>query len=647
MGWATGSAKDRKLSDAPLPFDEPYSGAGHFDRVETGKSPRSIPVKKKAAGQDVIPPTSSRPSKRPNPIRPSTWKRAKLLMRRFFGLYVFTSLTQRIIFLNLAALIVLLTGILFLNQFRDSLIEAREESLLTQGEIIAAAISARATIDVDSITIDPERLLELQAGESTYPMESETENLDFPINPEEVAPILRRLISPTRTRARIYDRDGIIILDSNRLYSRGQILRYDLPPVNQKQQNVLRKYWLQFRRWFWQNDLPLYKETPGGNGTAYSEVVTALTGGPGSKTRRTEKGDTIVSVAVPIQRFRAVLGVLLLSTEAGDIDKIIAKERIAIFRTFAVAALVAALLSILLASTIASPLRRLSAAAERVSRGVKNREQIPDFSDRKDEIGHLSTSLRTMTQSLYARMDAIESFAADVSHELKNPLTSLRSAVETLPLAKKPEQREKLLTIIEHDVRRLDRLISDISDASRLDAELAREDSEPVDLAKLLKGFCEIYSNMGDHAPGTVPKISLIIDKTLRPKNKRLKNSGWVVSGHQDRLGQVMANLIENARTFVPQKNGLIELQLSRRGHLAVITVKDNGPGIPVDNTERIFERFYTDRPANEAFGQNSGLGLSITRQIIDAHGGVIIAGNRPNEEGSGAQFTVSIPLLV
>jgi len=568
-------------------------------------------------------------------------------MSRFFGRYVFTSLTQRIIFLNLAALFILLTGIMFLNQFRDSLIEAREESLLTQGEIIAAAISAQATVDIDSIIIDPDRLLELQAGESTYPMVSETENLDFPINPEEVAPILRRLISPTRTRARIYDRDGLIILDSDRLYSRGQILRYDLPPVNIKERGLFEKYWLQFRNWFWQSDLPLYEESPGGNGTAYSEVVIALTGGPGSKTRRTAKGETIVSVAIPVQRFRAVLGVLLLSTEAGDIDKIISKERTAILRTFAVAAAVAALLSILLASTIASPLRRLSAAAERVTRGVNSREQIPDFSDRRDEIGHLSTSLRTMTQSLYARMDAIESFAADVSHELKNPLTSLRSAVETLPLAKHPEQQKKLLNIIEHDVRRLDRLISDISDASRLDAELAREDSEAVDLAGLLQGFFETYSNMGDNAPGTMPKITLTIDKQRGNKSQSKTEPRWLVTGHQDRLGQVMANLIENARSFVPKENGQIDLHLSRRGHLAVITVTDNGPGIPAENTEQIFERFYTDRPVEEDFGQNSGLGLSITRQIVEAHGGTITAGNVFNKEhNAGARFTIAIPLM-
>ena len=491
-------------------------------------------------------------------------------------------------------------------------------------------------------------LLELQAGESTYPMESETENLDFPINPEDVAPVLRRLISPTRTRARIYDRDGLIILDSDRLYSRGQILRYDLPPVTQKKRGFFEHYWLQFRHWFWQQDLPLYVETPDGNGTAYKEVVTALTGGPGSETRRTKDGDTIVSVAVPVQRFRAVLGVLLLSTEAGDIDQIIAKERYAIMRVFGVAAAVSALLSILLASTIASPLRRLSAAAERVRVGVKSREQIPDFSDRRDEIGHLSTSLRDMTESLYARLDAIERFAADVSHELKNPLTSLRSAVETLPLVKKEEQRTRLLNVIEHDVRRLDRLISDISDASRLDAELARDDEELVELDDLLRGFYETYSSLGVSNRTNNPKLALNIEKVEQPPTRRKSSTGtnpWLVTGHRGRLGQVIANLIENARSFVPHVDGKIDVNLKHDGTSAIITITDNGPGIPVENTNRIFERFYTDRPEGEAFGQNSGLGLSITRQIVEAHDGTIVASNVDASRGSGAIFTVTLPL--
>ncbi|RWG03743.1 MAG: HAMP domain-containing protein, partial [Mesorhizobium sp.] len=375
-------------------------------------------------------------AKRPSRIVPAFLSKITVPMRRFLGHHIFSSLTRRILFLNLAGLAVLVTGILYLNTFRDGLIDARVESLMTQGEIIAGAIAASATVETDSISIDPEKLLELQAGESLGPGSDQLDNLDFPINPERVAPVLRRLISPTRTRARIYDRDANLLLDSRHLYSRGQILRYDLPPVDDEQPGLLERVEKFVFDFFRNKDLPVYHEQPGGNGAAFPEVVKALTGSPSTIVRVSEQGEQIVSVAVPIQRFRAVLGVLMLSTEGGDIDKIVAAERKAILRVFGIAALVTAILSLLLASTIANPLRRLSAAAVRVRRGVKNREEIPDFSDRQDEIGNLSIAVRDMTNALYARIEAIESFAADVSHELKNPLTSLRSAVETLPLAK-------------------------------------------------------------------------------------------------------------------------------------------------------------------------------------------------------------------
>ncbi len=295
--------------------------------------------------------------------------------------------------------------------------------------------------------------------------------------PRRSRPSCAKLISPTRTRARIFDADANLLLDSRHLYSRGQVLRFDLPPVEEEKQTWSEWFATLFNKALQPGNLPLYKEAPGGDGSIYPEVMNALTGVRGAVVRTTEKGELIVSVAVPIQRFRAVLGVLLLSTQAGDIDNIVHAERLAIMRVFGVATLVNVLLSLVLSSTIANPLRRLSAAAIRVRRGAKAREEIPDFSARQDEIGNLSIALREMTTALYDRIDAIESFAADVSHELKNPLTSLRSAVETLPLARSDDSKKRLMDVIQHDVRRLDRLISDISDASRLDAELARVDA--------------------------------------------------------------------------------------------------------------------------------------------------------------------------
>jgi two-component system sensor histidine kinase ChvG len=568
----------------------------------------------------------------------ASWAHPVKLVRRMFGNLIFSSLTRRILFLNLAALVVLVSGILYLNQFREGLIDARVESLLTQGEIIAGAVAASASVDTNSITIDPEKLLELQAGQSISPTNS-NENLDFPINPERVAPVLRRLISPTRTRARIYDDDASLILDSRYLYTSGQVLRYDLPPAETVSPSLTEMVTTWFNRFFQRRDLPLYREPPGADGSIYPEVMNALTGGRGAVVRVTEKGELIVSVAVPVQRFRAVLGVLLLSTQAGDIDKIVHAERMAIFRVFGVAAMVNIVLSLLLASTIATPLRRLSAAAVRVRRGARVREEIPDFSDRQDEIGNLSVALRGMTNALYDRIAAIESFAADVSHELKNPLTSLRSAVETLPLARNEHSRKRLMDVIQHDVRRMDRLISDISDASRLDAELARQDGVAVDMEKLLTDLVDIARQT--RAGGKDVAIELKIDRRNAGK------SGFTVLGHDLRLGQVVTNLIENARSFVPETGGRIVIHLVRRRGTVQVRVEDNGPGIRAEVIERVFERFYTDRPDGEDFGQNSGLGLSISRQIIEAHGGTLTAENIPGDEADnwqGARFIIELP---
>lgn len=560
-------------------------------------------------------------------------------MRRFLGHHIFSSLTRRILFLNLAGLAVLVVGILYLNTFRDGLIDARVESLMTQGEIIAGAVASSATVETDAIRIDPEKLLELQAGQSLGPSADQLDNLDFPINPERVAPLLRRLISPTRTRARIYDRDANLLLDSRHLYSKGQVLRYDLPPIEDDEPSLVERAQKFVFDIFSNRSLPVYREQPGGNGTVFPEVMKALTGGPSTFVRVSERGEQIVSVAVPIQRPRAVLGVLMLSTEGGDIDKIVATERKAILRVFGVAALVTAILSMLLASTIANPLRRLSAAAVRVRRSIKNREEIPDFSDRQDEIGNLSIAVRDMTNALYARIEAIESFAADVSHELKNPLTSLRSAVETLPLAKNETSRGRLMEVIQHDVRRLDRLITDISDASRLDAELARDDAARVDFKQFVSDLVSVSREASHHKKSV--EIELKVAKL--PQGAK----GYYVQGHDLRLGQVITNLIENARSFVPDGHGQITLSLARSGKFNILTVDDNGPGIRAENIERIFERFYTDRPAGEAFGQNSGLGLSISRQIVEAHGGTLTAENIPGTkpgELRGARFVVALP---
>ena len=564
------------------------------------------------------------------------------LLSRVIGSRFSSSLTRRIVVLNLGGLVALLIGFLYLNQFREGLIDARVQSLQTQGEIIAAAIASSATVDTDSLTIDPEKLLQLAPGQS-YGVGDETEpSLDFSINPELVGPVLRRLISPTRTRARIYDRDGYLLIDSASLTARSNILRFDLPASGGQGQatpSPLVQLWNAIKSKLGSPDLPIYEDIGVADGRAYPEVDHALNGNAGSIVRMNNKGETIISVAVPIQRFRAVRGALLLSTQGGDIDKIIASERWAIIRIFLVSAGVMFLLSLSLAGTIAEPMHRLAEAAERVRRGVKSRQEIPDFTDRSDEIGHLSGALRDMTGALYNRIEAIESFAADVAHELKNPLTSLRSAVETLPRAKSNEARARLLEVIQHDVRRLDRLISDISDASRLDAELARADAEPVDLARLLKAVVDL-ANQVKREDG----VGFQLD--VAPAGE---DGPYIVLGHDSRLGQVLNNLVDNARSFSAH-GGSVRLALRRAknsgrdGHVQdgiEIIVDDDGPGIPAHAFERIFERFYTDRP-NQGFGQNSGLGLSISRQIIEAYGGKIWALNRLESTGRRNSIAVT-----
>jgi two-component system sensor histidine kinase ChvG len=560
------------------------------------------------------------------------------LLRQGWHLFVrvsFSSLTRRIIFLNVTGLLALLIGVFYLSQFRAGLIDARVQSLLVQGEIIAGAIAASATVETDTITIDPERLLELQAGESYGPSDEALSGLEFPINPERVAPLLRRLVSPTNTRARIYDRDGGLILDSRNLYD---VLRFDLPPPSQKPSFLERAY-VAIRTWLSRGTLPLYHEMGPQNGKNYEEVAKALQGFKSSMVRINERGEVIVSVAVPVQRFRAVRGALMLSTQGADIDNMVAAERLAIFKLFLIASGVMVVLSFLLAGTIAGPVRRLAESAQLVRRRIRGRVEIPDLGHRRDEIGHLSGALRDMTDALYCRIEAIESFAADVAHELKNPLTSLRSAVETLPLAKTEESRNRLLAVIQHDVRRLNRLISDISDASRLDAEMQRQEAQPVDLTKLLTTVVDVANERQDDQV----TVKLLLEDT------RLDT--LVVLGHDSRLGQVIDNLVDNARSF-SAPGGSVRVFYRRVKNWIEIAVEDDGPGVPPESMERIFERFYTHRP-HQAFGQNSGLGLSISRQIIEGHDGRIWVENRhavpvAGEPAKvlGARFLVRLPAM-
>ena len=582
---------------------------------------------------------------------------------RFLTARFSSSLTRRIVVLNLGGLVVLVVGFLLLDQFRADLIEARVQSLTIQADIIAAAISASATGDTDSITIDPDKLLQLAPGESVAPSPNDEDATQFSINPALVGPFLHRLVTPTRTRARIYDSDGRLLLDSRSFSARGAVERSDLPDASERR-GFADRIVARLRSLFLTSTKPRAEDPWATNGQTMPEVAGALQGKTQSLVRVNHVGETIVSVGVPIQHMMATRGALLLSTQGGDIDRVITSARLAQLRFFLVLAIVMLVLSLSLANTIAEPVRRLADAAERVRRGIRSRQQIPDFTARSDEIGHLSRALREMTQALYNRLDAIESFAADVAHELKNPLTSLRSALETLPKVNGDHSRDRLIAIMQHDVRRLDRLISDISDASRLDAELTRGEAGPVDVAALLRA---VVSMAQDSSRGGA-RVELSIP-VRRGKNA---SANYFVLGHDSRLAQVVTNLIENACSF-SEPGGAVRVALERTSarkepegkqfldHV-VITVDDDGPGVPPHALERIFERFYTDRPS-QGFGQNSGLGLSISRQIVEAHGGRIWACNRPAElasvrvasperddgdeitrHGEGARFVVELP---
>jgi len=569
------------------------------------------------------------------------WRGPGELLRsagRYFVALTFSSLTRRIVSLNLIGLIAMLAGILYLSQFRAGLIDARVQSLLVQAEIIAGAIAASATVETNAITVDPDRLLDLKPGETYGPTEEILSGIEFPINPERVAPVLRRLISPTKTRARIYDRDGVLTLDSRNLYGRGDVLRFELAPPTNEKPGLAERTMIAIRTWLNRGDLPLYRELGPENGNGYQEVQQALDGKKASMVRVNDRGEVIVSVSVPVQRFRAVHGALMLSTQGDDIDQMVTAERLAILKVFGIAAIVMIVLSLLLASTIAGPVRRLADSAEHVRRRIKTRVEIPDFSARGDEIGHLSRALRDMTDALYNRIEGIERFAADVAHELKNPLTSMRSAVETLPLARSDDSRARLLAVIEHDVRRLDRLISDISDASRLDAELQRQDVAPVDIRRLLTTLASVAN-----------ETRMGIDVKVEVRFEGRATDSFSVPGHDSRLGQVISNLLANAQSF-SQPGGKVRITCRRLKSEIEILIDDDGPGIRPGALEKIFERFYTDRP-HQGFGQNSGLGLSISKQIIEAHGGRIWAENRPgplDAEGdariAGARFVVRLP---
>jgi two-component system sensor histidine kinase ChvG len=505
-------------------------------------------------------------------------------------------LGRLIIALNLLGLAILVSGALILNELRRGLVQARIDSLTTQGELIANVIAGAATRG------SPEPALEA----------------------DKASEILQLLFIPRSQRARLFDAQGRELADS--YLTADRVEWKPLPPARKPSG-------IQFRWRLQDKDATDPKAIESARRQLAWELNRALKGNVVAGMRRAQNGERVVSVSIPVQHVQAVLGVLTL--EAGDVDATIAAQRRALVPFILVAVGVTLLSSLLLTWLVAWPVRRLARAADSVRLSRARAISLPDISRRNDEVGDLARSLETMTNTLSERMDAIESFAADVAHEIRNPLTSIRSAVETLDLVKEPATRERLLAILKQDVGRLDRLITDISNASRLDAELSREQPRALDLARLLGDIAALYRD--SERPGE-PAVEIV---TVPGASETT-----YVMGREGPLGQVVRNLIDNARSFSPA-GGRVRVGLKRQGPDTVIVVDDEGPGIPAENLETVFERFYTARPKGAAFGGHSGLGLSIARQIVDAHGGHIWAQNRLGEDGNviGARFMVSLPL--
>ena len=536
-------------------------------------------------------------------------------------------LTLRILAVNLLALATLLGGVLYLGRYQEQLFQAELDSLALQARIFAGAIAEGA--------IPP------SADEFNEPS-TEIEGV-------LARQMVRRLVETTDTRTRLYGTDGRLIADSRVVGGPKSLVQIEElappPDTNRLAQVGLEVYELLINTMPGRDELPLYPETKGELAKQYPDVVAALDGTVTTKVWRIARpdgrNDLLLTAAVPVQRVKKVLGAVFVSRSGKAIDDAVRQVRLEILRGFAVAVALTVLLSLYLAGAIARPIRRLAAAADAVRHGHGRQVVIPDFTRRQDEIGELSGALRQMTDSIWTRMDAIERFAADVAHEIKNPLTSLRSAVETVQRVRDESQRNRLLTIIKDDVQRLDRLISDISNASRIDAELSRAEAAPVDLGNLLRMFEELYQATGaaaaDGEPAAGPPPRVVVELPA--------GANLMVRGLEGRLTQVFQNLIANALSFSPP-GGVVRLSARPMPGQVEVLCEDQGPGIPEGKLEAIFDRFYTERPAAEKFGTHSGLGLSISKQIVEAHGGRIRAANRKDKDGKviGAIFTVLLP---
>jgi len=518
------------------------------------------------------------------------------------------SLTVRVLAINVLALAIVVAGFLYLDRYQSDLFDTKMASLAREGALIAGAL-----------------------GESVVPLEDSEKSW---LDPDLAEPLLQRLAIPAGTRVRLFDVEGALIVDSLSLPG-AHVQTRELPPPAGG--GALGRAAIVVYDWVVENlpphaQMPRQAEPEHARAADFPEAAQALEGGVSSTIRETESGQLVAVVALPVQPLRLIQGALLISSGAEDVALSVRDVRFAILEAFAIALAITVLLTLYFSSTITRPVRRLAEAAERVRAGRGRKVSIPDFTARRDEIGGLSRALRDMTQALWVRMDAIEVFVADVAHEIKNPLSSVRNAVETARRVKDSTQRDKLLDIVAQDVTRLDRLLSEIADASRIDSEMSRVEAEIVDLGALLTVLVDMqrpaFATQTQHLTLDLPATGTVYVRAV-----------------EDRLVQVFQNILNNALSF-NSEGGDVAIHVTQVDDNICIDIKDQGSGVAEDLYEAIFDRFHTLRPSGEPFGAHSGLGLSISRQIIDAHGGTISCRNSLAPDGKvlGACFTIRLP---
>lgn len=535
-----------------------------------------------------------------------------------------TGLTLRIVGVNFIALLSLLAGVIYLVQYQEKLIQSHLKTFAIESSLISVAL--------------------MEAVERHGDIES--------LSKQKVENITSRLGVTLDKRILVFDRSGHLIADTRDILDQNAV--YPVLRIRPQQIEGLQSIEILKRagRFFLsliprKSVLPIFPGAISSSISDYPDAQDALSGSLGISVWRDGEDGFVLTAAVPIPHQNSIVGAVMLISEHDDVKKALGEAWFDILKIFAMTLVVTIMLSIYLSGVIARPLKKLASAAENVRKGKLKYTDIPDMRYRNDEIGELSIVLRDMTQALWERMDSIEAFAADVAHEIKNPLTSLKSAVETAAIVKKKEDRDKLLGVIKHDVERLGRLITDISNASRLDAELSREHFEKIDLKQVMQNLLDMYKNPLDRElKSTATRMDTAIKDGVTIKLV-LPEDAIFILGSEGRINQVFQNIIANALSFSPVKS-TITIKATKKSKRVTISFEDQGPGIPENRLNNVFERFYSERPQHEDYGKHSGLGLSICKQIIAAHNGLIYAENAKDRSGNvkGARFVIILNTL-